>query len=207
MSEQYSYMWLVWECSMPSRLSRESFVIIVSAFLCELCARGSSRRAVCCKLPKARVPLLLRQSGGACLGVRSWISPAMLRTGPALSRLSPAGSSGSHPVEAHAAAVTSAWVEAHDDVELRLSSSEELDVESFASEETSLSQYTANEEGFMDVFSQAVEKLSIEWPADRQESNSKIKLYYRFLSARPQPSRRCLLFFPDLHARGFKDLG
>lgn len=123
-----------------------------------------------------------------------------VETGPALSQPSPAGSSAFHPVsEARAAAVTSAQVEAHDDVELRLSSSEDLDVESFASEETSVSHYTANEEGLMDVLSRAVEKLSIEWPADRQDSKIRSKLDDRFLSARPQPSRRCLPFFPDLH--------
>ena len=33
MSEQYSYVWLVWECSMPSRLSRESIVSIASVSL------------------------------------------------------------------------------------------------------------------------------------------------------------------------------
>ena len=124
-----------------------------------------------------------------------------VETGPALSQPSPAGSSASRPaLEARAAAVTSARVEAHDDVELRLSSSEELDIDSVASEDTSLSHYTANEEGLMDVLSRAVEKLSIEWPADRQESRSKSKLDDRFLSARPQPARRCLPFFPDLHA-------
>ncbi|XP_056091694.1 uncharacterized protein LOC130071104 [Rhinichthys klamathensis goyatoka] len=70
-----------------------------------------------------------------------------VETGPALSQLSPAGSGASHPAsEARAAAVTSAQVEAYDDVELRLSSSEDLDVESFASEGSSVTHYTANEE-------------------------------------------------------------
>ena len=125
-----------------------------------------------------------------------------VETGSALSQPSPAGSSASLPaLEARTEAATFARVEAHDVQELRLSSSEELDVESFASEETgdSSRQHTSGDHELMNVLSRAVEKLSIEWPADRQESIYKSKLDDRFLSAPPQPSRRCLPFFPDLH--------
>ena len=51
----------------------------------------------------------------------------------------------------------------------------------------------------MNVLSRAVEKLSIDWPVDRQESKHKSKLDERFLPSRSQPSRRWLPFFPDLH--------
>ncbi len=44
-----------------------------------------------------------------------------------------------------------------------------------------------------------VEKLSIDWPVEREDVRSKGKLDKRFLPSRAQPQRWGLLFFPDLH--------
>ncbi|CAM4729294.1 unnamed protein product [Leuciscus chuanchicus] len=82
---------------------------------------------------------------------------------------------------------------------LQLSSSEELDVVSIDAEsEDSPPQSHAFEE-LLDVITRAVERLSIEWPEDRQGARSKSKLDERFLPSRAQPQRRSLPFFPDLH--------
>ncbi len=45
----------------------------------------------------------------------------------------------------------------------------------------------------------AVEKLSIDWPAERDDVRSRGKLDECFLSSRAQPQRRGLPFSPDLH--------
>jgi len=78
---------------------------------------------------------------------------------------------------------------------IKLSSSEEFDVQSVDTAETGDSslQSPASEK-LMEVLTRAVEKLSIEWPADKQESHSKNKLDERFLPFGAAPQRRCLPF-------------
>ncbi|XDV52443.1 hypothetical protein PO909_021171 [Leuciscus waleckii] len=90
---------------------------------------------------------------------------------------------------------------------LQLSSSEELDVVSIEAEsEDSPPQSHAFEE-LLDVVTRAVQKLSIEWPEDRQDVRSKSKLDERFLPSRTQPQCRSLPFFPDLHTEVSRSWG
>ncbi|XDV29637.1 hypothetical protein PO909_032721 [Leuciscus waleckii] len=90
---------------------------------------------------------------------------------------------------------------------LQLSSSEELDVVSIDAEsEDSPPQSHAFEE-LLDVITRAVERLSIEWPEDRQGARSKSKLDERFLPSRAQPQCRSLPFFPDLHTEVSRSWG
>ncbi len=98
--------------------------------------------------------------------------------------------------EAHAA-VSSALIKAQT---LQLSVSEELDVVRANARDTEDSppQSRAFEE-LVEVVTRAVERLSIDWPAEREDVRSNGKLYERFLPSRSQPQRRGLPFFPDLH--------
>ncbi|XDV19881.1 hypothetical protein PO909_025279 [Leuciscus waleckii] len=90
---------------------------------------------------------------------------------------------------------------------LQLSSSEELDGVSIDAEsEDSPPQSHAFEE-LLVVITRAVERLSIEWPEDRQGARSKSKLDERFLPSRAQPQRRSLPFFPDLHTEVSRSWG
>ncbi|KAI2664245.1 Transposon Ty3-G Gag-Pol polyprotein [Labeo rohita] len=77
---------------------------------------------------------------------------------------------------------------------LRLSSSEEVDIESVEEAPQSV-QY----EELLEVVTRAVEKLKIDWPAESQSELQKSKLDERFLPSRPPSARRSLPFFPDLH--------
>ncbi|CAM4592174.1 unnamed protein product [Leuciscus chuanchicus] len=127
-----------------------------------------------------------------------------VETGSALSQHQSDRSSASHQGAEARAAVSSPLIEAPI---LQLSSSEELDVVSVEAEsEDSPPQSHAFEE-LLDVITRAVDRLSIEWPEDRQDVRSKSKLDERFLPSRAQPQRRSLPFFPDLHTENYKDYG
>ena len=79
---------------------------------------------------------------------------------------------------------------------LHLFSSEEVDVETVAGDSPPLSpQY----EELLEVVTRAVDKLKIEWPAEKHTEPQKSKLDERFLRPRQPPPRRSLPFFPDLH--------
>ncbi|CAM4618530.1 unnamed protein product [Leuciscus chuanchicus] len=119
-----------------------------------------------------------------------------VETGSALSQPPSNRSSASHQGVKARVAVSSPPMEAPI---LQLSSSEELDIVSIDAEsEDSPPQSHAFEE-LLDVITRAVERLSIEWPEDRQGARSKSKLEERFLPSRAQPQRRSLPFLPDLH--------
>ncbi len=85
---------------------------------------------------------------------------------------------------------------------LQLSDSEELDVVSANAKytEDSPPQSHAYEE-LVEVVTRAVERLSIYWPAEREDVRSKSRLDERFLPSRAQPQCRGLTFFPDLHTK------
>lgn len=83
--------------------------------------------------------------------------------------------------------------------ELRLFSSQELDVVSVdAGDEDSSSHSPAYEE-LLEVVTSAVEKLKIEWPAERQEVHQKSTLSERFLPSRSQPLCWGFPFFRGSH--------
>ncbi len=127
---------------------------------------------------------------------------AEAETGTALSLPSPDRfSASSQDSEAHAA-VSSAMIKAQT---LQLSDSEELDVVRANARDTEDSppQSRAFEE-LVEVVTKAVERLSIDWPAEREDVRSKGKLYEHFLPSRAQPQRRGLPFFPDLHTEVWK---
>ncbi|XDV54162.1 hypothetical protein PO909_022516 [Leuciscus waleckii] len=127
-----------------------------------------------------------------------------VETGPALSQPQSDRSSASHQGVEARVAVSSPPIEAPI---LQLSSSEELDVVSIEAEsEDSPPQSHAFEE-LLDVITRAVDRLSIEWPEDRQDVRSKSKLDERFLPSRAQPQRRSLPFFPDLHTEVWRSWG
>ncbi|KAI2646175.1 Transposon Ty3-G Gag-Pol polyprotein [Labeo rohita] len=80
---------------------------------------------------------------------------------------------------------------------LHLSSSEEGNLESAVEEPLPQSpQY----EELLEVVTRAVEKLNIDWPAEKKAAPQKSKLDERFLRSKPPPPTRSLPFFPDLHA-------
>ncbi|XP_034154746.2 uncharacterized protein LOC113523686 [Pangasianodon hypophthalmus] len=54
-------------------------------------------------------------------------------------------------------------------------------------------------EELLEVVSQTVAKLSIDWPAETRVEPQGSKLGERFLRSKPPPPRRSLPFFPDLH--------
>ena len=128
-----------------------------------------------------------------------------LETGPrTLSPSCPGGSSALSPVSEARAAASSAREESP---MLQCSSSEELDVLSIDSEkskstireEDSQSSSPAYEE-LVDVITRAVEKLNIEWPAEKRDARPKSKLDERFLPSIKTLPPRGLPFFPDLHS-------
>ncbi len=118
-----------------------------------------------------------------------------VETGTALSLPSPDRFSASYQGWEARAAVSSAPIEAHT---LQLSDSEELDAANARDTEDSPPQSRAYEE-LVEVVMRAVEKLNIDWPAEREDVRSRGKLDERFLPSRAQPQRRGLPFFPDLH--------
>ncbi|CAM4622583.1 unnamed protein product [Leuciscus chuanchicus] len=114
-----------------------------------------------------------------------------VETGSALSQPPSNRSSASHQGVEARVAVSSPPMEAPI---LQLSSSEELDIVSIDAEsEDSPPQSHAFEE-LLDIITRAVERLSIEWPEDRQGARSKSKLDERFLPSRAQPQCRSLPF-------------
>ncbi len=119
-----------------------------------------------------------------------------LETGRALSLPSPDRFSASSRGWEAWAAVSSAPIEAQP---LQLSDSEELDVVSANAIDTEDSppQSRAYEE-LVEVVTRVVEKLSIDWPAEREHVRSKGKLDECFLPSHAQPQCRGLLFSPDL---------
>ncbi len=78
-----------------------------------------------------------------------------------------------------------------------LSPSEEGVVESTGYSPTLSPQYEELLE--VEVFTRAVAKLNINWPADDQTEKQRSKLDERFLRSKSLPLRRRLPFFPDLH--------
>ncbi|KAL0201377.1 hypothetical protein M9458_004564, partial [Cirrhinus mrigala] len=76
---------------------------------------------------------------------------------------------------------------------LRISSSEEIDVES-ADEVPHSPQYGE----LLEVVTRAVAKLNIDWPADKQTEPQRSKLDERFLRTRSAPSHRSLPFHTEV---------
>ncbi len=93
------------------------------------------------------------------------------------------------------AAVSSAPIEA---LTLQLSDSEKLDAANARDTEHSPPQSRAYEE-LVEVVTRVVEKLSIDWPAEREDVHSRGKLDKCFLPSRAQLQCRGLPLFPDLH--------
>ncbi len=155
-----------------------------------------SRLAFFCEDAQARVP---QGSGPAAAEaqwrLRSWGSQrdlsAEVETGTAFSLPSPDRFNASSQGWEARAAVSSALIEA------QTLHSEELDVVSANARDTEDSppQSHAYDE-LIEVVSRAVEKLSIDWPAEREDIRSKSWLDERFLPSRAQPQYRGLTFFP-----------
>lgn len=161
-----------------------------------------SRRALFEEGAAASVP---RGSGPAAAEARrrlhSWGSQMDLaeggETGSALSLPLPARPSVSPLVAEARAAVSSPRKEIP---ALNISSSEELDVEGAGEGDEGPPSSSPAYEELLEVVTWAVEKLNIDWPAEKSETQPKSKLDERFLPARSLPQRRGLPFFPDLHA-------
>ncbi len=120
-----------------------------------------------------------------------------LDMGTALSLPSPDRFSASSRCWEVRAEVSSASIEAQT---LKLPDSEELDVVNANARDTEDSppQSPAYEE-LVEVVTRAVEKLGIDWPAEREVVNSKGKLNECFLPSCAQPQCQGLQFFPDFH--------
>ncbi len=103
------------------------------------------------------------------------------------------------------AAVSSSTIEAQT---LQLSDSEELDVVSATAmyTEDSPPQSHAYEE-LVEVGIRAVERLNIDWPAEREDVHSKSRLDERFLPSRAQHQRWGLPFFSWYPHRGVEIMG
>ncbi len=132
------------------------------------------------------------QGSGPSLGVRKG-SVSGGRTGTALTLPSTDRFSASSQGWEASAVVFSAQIKAQI---LQLSDSEELDVVSANARDTEDSppQFRAYEE-LVEVVTRAVEKLTIDWPAEREDVRSKGKLDKCFLPSRAQPQRWGLPFF------------
>ncbi len=188
-------MLLVWESSIHSQRLRA-----LSAER-EHCLRTlRSRLAFFREDAQARVP---QGSGPAAAEpqrrLQSWGLQMDLSVevemGTALSLPSPDRFSASYQGwEAHAA-VSSTPIEAHT---LQLSDSEELDAANARDTEDLPPQSCAYEK-LVEVVTRAVEKLCIDWPAEREDVRLRGKLDKRFLPSSAQPQRWGLPFFPDLH--------
>ncbi|KAL0183577.1 hypothetical protein M9458_019273, partial [Cirrhinus mrigala] len=85
---------------------------------------------------------------------------------------------------------------------LRISSSEEVE-----SECAEVAPQSPQYEELLEVVTRAVEKLKIDWPAEKQAEPQRSKLDERFLRNRPPPSHRSLPFFPDLHTEVSRSWG
>ncbi|KAL0190937.1 hypothetical protein M9458_013635, partial [Cirrhinus mrigala] len=84
----------------------------------------------------------------------------------------------------------------------RISSSEEVE-----SECAEVAPQSPQYEELLEVVTRAVEKLKIDWPAEKQAEPQRSKLDKRFLRNRPPPSHRSLPFFPDLHTEVSRSWG
>ncbi|ROL54738.1 hypothetical protein DPX16_3891 [Anabarilius grahami] len=174
---------------MHRQLSRELSVYTVNSSLSECCDRAgrSSRRAPRRVFPADREAAFVGITDGSDRGGE---------TGPALSLPLPVRPSVSPLVAEARAAVSSPRRETPT---LNISSSEEVDVVSVETgDEDPPSSSPACEE-LLEVVTRAVDKLKIDWPAERSDNKPKSKLDERFLPARSLPQRRGLPFFPDLH--------
>ncbi len=155
-----------------------------------------------CEGAQARVPQGFGPAAAeAQRRLQSWGSQrdlsAEVETGTALSLPSPDRSSASSQGWKARAAVSSTPIEAQT---LQLSDSEELDVVSANARDTEdLPPQSRAYEELVEVVTRAIEKLSIDWPAEREDVRSKGKLDERFLPSHAQPQCRGLPFFPDLH--------
>ncbi|XP_073720453.1 uncharacterized protein [Misgurnus anguillicaudatus] len=134
--------------------------------------------------------------------LRSWGSQLdladELETGLPLSQPSPAGSSAPSLDSEARAAVSSAQGGSPD---LHLSSSEEVDIMSVDvvdAEEPSHSSPAFDD--LLEVVTNAVARLKLDWPAETQSARPQSMLDERFLKQKSQPSRRNMPFFPDLHS-------
>ncbi len=134
--------------------------------------------------------------------LQSWGSQMDLsageETGAALSLPSPDRFSASYQGWEAQAAVSSAPIEAHT---LQLSDSEELDAANTRDTEDSPPHSRAYEE-LVEVVTRAVQKLCIDWSAERDDVHSRGKLDERFLPSRAQPQRRGLQFFLGVEIMG-----
>ncbi len=147
--------------------------------------RSFAMRTLRLAFPRAPVPLLLRHSKGCSPGVHKWM-------GTALSLPSPDRFSVSSQCWEACVAVSSAPTELSDSEELNVVSANARD------SEDSPPQSRAYEE-LVEFVTRVVEKLSIDWTAEREDVRSKGKLDECFLPPRAQPQCRGLPFFPDLH--------
>ncbi len=134
--------------------------------------------------PRALVPLLPRHSRR----LQSWGSQrdlsAEVETGAAFSLPSPDRFSASSQGWKARAAVSSSPIEAQT---LQLSDSEELDVVSANAMYTEDSPHQHAYEELVEVVTRAVERLNIDWPAEREDVRSKSRLDERFSTSRAQP--------------------
>ncbi len=95
------------------------------------------------------------------------------------------------------AAVSSAPIKAQT---LQLSDSEELDVVSANAMYTDDSPpHSHAYEELVEVVTRAVERLNINWQAEKEDVHSKSRLDERFLPSCAQPQCWGFPFFPDLH--------
>ncbi|MCJ8739459.1 hypothetical protein PDJAM_G00047420 [Pangasius djambal] len=181
----------VWERSTQSRLSREPAARIASVCRCARFTPGrlSLRRESSLACLAVPAPLLPRQSGGCTRGARRWIwRREWRRASPFLLP---------HPPDPLSALWVRKPVSSPRGVglALRLSSSEEVDVEGADPDLPQSPQY----EELLEVVSRAVAKHSIDWPTETRVIPQGSKLDERFLRSRLPPPRQSLPFFPDLH--------
>ncbi len=170
-----------------------------STAMCFPCGRSdpawrSFPRALRLAFPRALVPLLPRHRKAA---LQSWglqrDLSAEVEMVTALSLPLPDRFSASSQGWEARAAVSSTPILTQT---LQLSDSEELDVASANARDTEDSppQSRAYEE-LVEVVTRAVERLIIDWPAERDDVRSEGKLDERFLSSRAQSQRQGLPFF------------
>ncbi len=167
--------------------------------MCFPCRRSdptwrSFARTLRLAFPRALVPL--------CLGrLQSWGSQrdlsAEAETGAAFSLPSPDRFSASSQGWEARDAVSSALIEAQTQ---QLSDSEELDVISANAKDT---EDSPPQSRIVEVVTRAVERFSINWPAEREDVRLKSRLDERFSPSRTQSQRNLNAgdchFFSDLH--------
>ncbi len=191
----------VWERSMHAQAcSRALAVSTAMCFPCDLdLAWRSFARAPGLRIPQGSGPAV----DEAQRRLQSWGSQrdlsAEAEMSTALSLPSPDRFSDSPQGWEARAVVSSAPIEPQT---LRLSDSEELDVVSANTRDTEDSppQSRAHEE-LVEVVTRAVERLSIDWPAEREDVRSKGKLDECFLPSHAQLQVRGLPFFLRMGTR------